>query len=95
MRGAGATLRAITGQMEEINHVMQVVECGASEQNAALGSIDATTRQVKQVTHSNSAAAEEVTRASRTVIDAVSEVVRQMEKFRIDTARDAVQARAA
>jgi len=47
------------------------------------------------LTQSNTASAEEVSRASHTVIEAVSEVVRQMGRFRVDSAPVAVQAKAA
>ncbi len=83
VRDAGASLRAITGQMDEINHMMEVVEAGASEQDISLRSIDATSRQIEQITQSNSAVAEQVNEASRSVVGSIEEVVEQLSRFRI------------
>ncbi|TXI10682.1 MAG: HAMP domain-containing protein [Novosphingobium sp.] len=83
VRDAGSSLRAITGQMDEINRVMEVVEAGASEQDLSLRSIDATSKQIEQITQSNSAVAEQVSDASHRVIASIEEVVQQLSRFEI------------
>lgn len=83
VRDAGSSLRAITGKMNEINRVMEVVEAGASEQNVALRSIDETSRQIEQITQSNSTVAEQVSNASRTVVSSIGDVMRQLDCFEI------------
>lgn len=83
VRDAGSSLRAITGQMDEINRVMEVVEAGASEQDLSLRSIDATSKQIEQITQSNSAVAEQVSNASSSVIASIEEVVQQLSRFEI------------
>lgn len=95
VRDAGSSLRAITGQMDEINRVMEVVEVGASEQNVSLRSIDETSRQIEQITQSNSAVAEQVSDASRTVIASIDEVMRQLTRFDIGHAASPEPYRAA
>lgn len=94
VRDAGASLRAITGQMVEINHMMEVVEAGASEQDISLRSIDATSRQIEQITQSNSAVAEQVNEASRSVVGSIEDVVEQLSRFRIGEASPAHPGRA-
>ncbi|WP_225205693.1 methyl-accepting chemotaxis protein [Novosphingobium huizhouense] len=81
VRDAGASLRAITEQMSEINRMMEVVEAGASEQNSSLASIDATSKQIEKITQSNAAVADEVTKASREVVASINEVVRELDRF--------------
>ncbi|BEU99565.1 HAMP domain-containing methyl-accepting chemotaxis protein [Novosphingobium olei] len=81
VRDAGASLRAITEQMSEINRMMEVVEAGASEQNASLASIDATSKQIEKITQSNAAVADQVSKASRDVVASIGEVVQQLDRF--------------
>ena len=81
VRDAGSTLRAITEQMDEINRMMEVVEAGASEQDLALRSIDETSKQIEHITQSNSAVAEQVSDASRTVVSSIGEVLQQLGRF--------------
>ena len=83
VRDAGSSLRAITGQMDEINRVMEEVASGANEQDISLRSIDATSKQIEQITQSNSAVAEEVSNASHSVIASIDEVVQQLSRFEI------------
>ena len=97
VRDAGASLRAITGQMDEINRVMEVVEAGASEQDVSLRAIDATSKQIEKITQSNSAVADQVSNASRSVVASIEEVVRQLSRFEIgqEAAAAPLRARAA
>ncbi len=81
VRDAGSNLRAITEQMDEINAMMEVVETGASEQDLALRSIDQTSKQIEQITQSNSAVAEQVDNASRASVGSIAEVVQQLGRF--------------
>ncbi|MBA4354800.1 MAG: hypothetical protein C0409_08920 [Novosphingobium sp.] len=81
VRDAGSTLRAITEQMDEINRMMEVVETGASEQDLALRSIDATSKQIEHITQSNSAVAQQVSDASRTVVSSIGEVMHLLGRF--------------
>ena len=82
--------------MDEINRVMEVVEAGASEQDLSLRSIDATSKQIEQITQSNSAVAEQVSDASHMVIASIEEVVQQLSRFEIaqGSRAAAVEARA-
>ena len=84
VRDAGAALRTITGQMDEINRMMEVVQAGASEQDLALRSIDATSKQIEHITQSNSAVAEQVSHASHTVVGSVADVVNGLARFELD-----------
>lgn len=81
VRDAGASLRAITVQMGEINRMMEVVEAGASEQHSSLASIDATSKQIEKITQSNAAVADQVSKASRDVIASIGHVVQQLDRF--------------
>lgn len=83
VRDAGSSLRAITGQMDEISRVMEVVEAGASEQDVSLRAIDSTSKQIEQITQSNSAVADQVSNASRSVIASIEDVVQQLSRFEI------------
>lgn len=81
VRDAGSTLRAITDEMDEINRMMEVVQASASEQDLALRSIDETSKQIEQITQSNSAVAEQVSDASRTVVASIGDVLQQLGRF--------------
>ncbi|MBB3859647.1 methyl-accepting chemotaxis protein [Novosphingobium hassiacum] len=94
VRDAGSTLREITEQMNEINAMMEVVQAGASEQDLALRSIDQTSKQIEQITQSNSAVAEQVDNASRASVGSIGEVVQQLGRFVLPAATGAVRKRA-
>lgn len=94
VRDAGSSLRAISAQMDEINRVMEVVEAGASDQDVSLRSIDETSRQMEQITQSNSAVAEQVGNASHAVVSAIEDVLRQLQRFEIGEARRPAQIQA-
>lgn len=81
VRDAGSTLRAITDEMDEINRMMEVVQASASEQDLALRSIDETSKQIEQITQSNSAVAEQVSDASRMVVASIGDVLQQLGRF--------------
>jgi methyl-accepting chemotaxis protein len=83
VRDAGASLRSITERMDEINRMMEVVEAGATEQKGSLQALDETSRQIGKITQSNAAVAEQVSDASRTMVNAVSDVARALARFEI------------
>ncbi|MDF8334227.1 methyl-accepting chemotaxis protein [Novosphingobium cyanobacteriorum] len=87
VRDAGASLRSITERMDEINRMMEVVEAGANEQKGSLQSLDETSRQIGKITQSNAAVADQVSNASRTMAQAISEVARELARFEIGEAR--------
>lgn len=92
VRDAGASLRKIADQMDEINHVMEVVHASSTEQGTTLQQINMSARNMDQITQSNAAAAEEVLASTKSVVAAVAGVSDMIGRFSIVAASGARRA---
>ena len=81
VRSAGTSLQAITGRIGEIAAVMSRITEGADDQADALRNIDRNAQSVESITQANASVAEEVTNASRTVMQATRQVSTELDRF--------------
>jgi len=81
VREAGGALRMITGRMDEINRMMELVSTSTAQQSVELIAVKSSSVHLEQITQSNAAVAEQVREASAAVVQSVSTVASELEHF--------------
>ena len=97
VREAGGALRMITGRMDEINRMMELVSTSTAQQSVELIAVKSSSVHLEQITQSNAVVAEQVREASTAVVQSVSTVAGELDHFDLghQTSRAPVRALAA
>ncbi len=81
VREAGGALRMITGRMDEINRMMELVSTSTAQQSVELIAVKSSSVHLEQITQSNAAVAEQVHQASDAVVQSVGAVASELDHF--------------